>query len=314
MISAGDLKGIMAMMPAFTTDAGGDIRSTATIDVARLEAGVNRIIQDGANVVTTTGSFGEASNLLAGEFETLARATVETARRRVPVIIGCIGPHSRDIVEKMQVAQDAGADGVIVGVPYYFPSSVENAVNFFRLISELFPKLGILIYHNPTLHRITLPVPAFEAIAQNRNVIGMKDSHRSTSAFMQLMDIVRSRISVFVQQDQYYPYAELGAAGFWSIDIWMGPEPLIRLKEAVAKGDIAVAKQILKDIALHRSYAEDLRWREMGHKIAVRHAGYCDPGPLRQPFAMVPDEMTERLLKRADYWLSLCAKYARVPA
>jgi dihydrodipicolinate synthase/N-acetylneuraminate lyase len=314
MISAGDLKGIMAMMPAFTTDRGNDIRETATIDTGRLEAGVDRIVKDGIDVITTTGSFGESSNLLASEFETLARATVEVVNTRVPVIIGCIGTHTREVVEKMRIAQEAKADGVIVGVPYYFPSSVENAVNFFRDIAELFPKLGILIYHNPTLHRITLPVAAFESIVKIKNVIGMKDSHRTPLALMQLMDIIDDKISVFVLQEQYYPYAGLGAAGLWSIDVWMGPEPLLHLKNTVAKGDIASAKQVLKDIALHRSYAEDLRWREVGHKLAIRHAGYCDPGPLRPPFVIVPDEMRERLQRRADYWRSLCAKYARVPA
>ena len=313
-ISADDLKGIMAMMPAFTTDRGGDIRETATIDTGRLAAGVDRIIRDGIDVLTTTGSFGEASNLLAGEFETLTRTTVEVVNGRVPVIIGCIGTHSREIVQKMRVAQDAKADGVIVGVPYYFPSTVENAVTFFRDIAELFPELGILIYHNPTLHRITLPVSAFESIAKIKNVIGMKDSHRTPLAFMQLMDIVEGRMSIFVLQEQYYPYAELGASGFWSIDVWMGPEPLLHLKNSVAKGDIAAAKQVLKDIAQHRSYAEDLRWRETGHKIAVKYAGYCEPGPLRPPFVTVPDDMTERLRRRAEHWRSLREKYAHVAA
>src|SRR4051794_28784153 len=77
MIGAKDLRGIMAMMPAFTTDDGGQITAKQTVDTARLAAGVDRMIRDGANIITTTGSFGEASNLLANEFEILARATVE---------------------------------------------------------------------------------------------------------------------------------------------------------------------------------------------------------------------------------------------
>ena len=314
MISSQDLRGIMAMMPAFTTDDGGDIMARQTIDVGRLETGVNRMLRDGANVITTTGSFGETSTLLPGEFETLARATVATVKKRVPVIIGCVAQHTRETIEKIKVAEQAGADGVIVGVPAYFPLTVSNAVRFFKDIAGLFPKLGVLIYHNPTLHRITIPVSAFEAIVKNPNIIGMKDSHRTPTAFMQLMDIVRGKISVFVQQDQYYPYAELGAAGFWSIDIWMGPEPLVCLKQSVDRGDIARAKEIIKDIMRNREYAQDLPWREMGHKIGVRAAGYVDPGPLRPPYLEVPPEVTQKLERRAAYWRSLCDKYAAVNA
>jgi len=310
MISCADLGGLMAMMPAFTTNDGDKVTSTQTIDVGRLEAGVGKLLAAGVDSVTTTGSFGETSNLLMNEFEILARATVETVKRRVPVIIGCTGTHTREAVERVKIAERAGADGVIVGVPYYFPSTVENAVNFYQEISALFPRLGILIYHNPTIHHITLPVQAFHAISKIKNVVGMKDSHRTPLAFLQLMDIVRNRISVFVQQAQYYPYAELGAAGFWSIDVWMGPEPLLCLRDAVARGDRELAIRIVKDISAHRSGPEPLAWREMGHKIAVRYAGYCDPGPLRPPFTIVPEDIKKRLKARAEHWRGLCEEYA----
>jgi dihydrodipicolinate synthase/N-acetylneuraminate lyase len=304
----------MAMMPAFTTEDGDQVTATQTVDVGRLEAGVDKLVAAGVDSITTTGSFGETSNLLMNEFDILARATVETVKRRVPVIIGCTGVHTREAVEKIRIAEDAGADGVIVGIPYYFPSTVENAVNFYQEIGSLFPKLGILIYHNPTIHHVTLPVSAFTAISRIKNVVGMKDSHRTPLAFMELMDIVRGKISIFVQQAQYYPYAELGAAGFWSIDVWMGPEPLLLLRDSVAAGDTTTAISIVKEISAHRRGPEPLSWREMGHKIAVRYAGYCDPGPLRPPFSVVPEDIKQRLKARAAHWRELCAKYGPLVA
>lgn len=49
----------------------------STIDVDNLRVGVNRMIGDGADVITTTGSFGECHTLFWDEFETLARAEVD---------------------------------------------------------------------------------------------------------------------------------------------------------------------------------------------------------------------------------------------
>lgn len=309
MLAAADLHGIMVMMPAFTTDDGDDVHATETVDVGRLHDGVDRIITDGADAIATTGSFGEFSNLLPAEFETLVRATVEVVDGRVPVIIGCTSLHTREAIQKMEFIRDAGADAVIVGVPYYFPSTVANAVRFYRDVAEMFPTLGILIYHNPTLHHVTLPVAAFTEIAKIPNVIGMKDSHRSPAAFMELMNIVRSKISVFVHQAQYYPYAELGASGFWSIDAWMGLEPLVFLRDAVDSGNIEAAKEAIIDTMAKRGDPTALQWREPGHKIAVRFAGYCDPGPLRPPFLEIPQEVLDRQKARAAHWRSICEKY-----
>ena len=51
MLSASDLGGLMAMMPAFATDNAADIRATATVDVGRLRHGLDRMIRDGADII-----------------------------------------------------------------------------------------------------------------------------------------------------------------------------------------------------------------------------------------------------------------------
>lgn len=309
MLSAKDVGGLMAMMPAFATDDAGDIRATMTIDVDRLRRGLDRMICDGADVIATTGSFGECHTLLPHEFRTLAYETAHVVNKRVPLFIGVTSVNSREAVEKIKVVADTGADGILVGVPYYFPSSVENAVRFFRDIGETFPKLNIMIYHNPALHHVTLPVEAFREIIRNPAVVAMKDSHRSPEEFAALQEIIRGRMSVFVFQGQYADYSGLGAAGFWSIDAWMGPWPQLALRDAVRDGRINTARVITLDIVPPGMPAPSLSWRETASKIAVRMAGYVDPGPLRPPFVEIPAEVTERMHKRVARWHKVCEKY-----
>jgi dihydrodipicolinate synthase/N-acetylneuraminate lyase len=308
MVTPQDLHGIMAKMPAFTTPDGNDIHATATIAVDNLQAGVDRIIGDGVDVIATTGSFGEFHTLLDEEFQLLTRATVEAVGKRVPLFIGCTSLNSRDAIRKMRIVQEAGADGVLVGVPFYFPSTVDNAVEFYREIGAEFPSLGIMIYHNPTLHHVTLPVEAFTEIAAIPNVVAMKDSHRTPEEFTALAETVQGRISVFVYQTQYPGYAKLGAAGCWSIDAWMGPWPLLHMRNAVQRGDEAEAQKVVADIS-PQGGPPDLQWRESGAKLAIGFAGYCKPGPLRPPFIKVPPEVTERAQKRAQQWQGFCERY-----
>src|SRR3546814_1966187 len=86
-----DFGGLMAMMPAFATDSAGSIHETDTIDLDRMESGLERMIADGADVIATTGSFGEFHTLLPDEFATLARATTEINNGRAAVFIGVPG-------------------------------------------------------------------------------------------------------------------------------------------------------------------------------------------------------------------------------
>ncbi len=312
MISSKDLGGLMAMMPAFATDNASDINARNTVDVARLRYGLDRMICDGANVISTTGSFGECHTLLPDEFRTLAHESVAVVKKRVPLFIGTTSVNSREAAEKIKIVDGSGADGVLVGVPYYFPSSVENAVRFYKDIGAMFPKLGIMVYHNPALHHVSLPVEAFREIAKIPNVVAMKDSHRSPAEFTELQNIVRGKISVFCAQGQYATYAGLGAAGFWSIDAWMGPWPQLALRDAVARGDLASAKAITTDIVPPGTPPASLSWRETASKIAIRMAGYVDPGPLRPPFVEIPTEVTERMKQRVERWKTMCVKY-RMP-
>ena len=312
MYDPAELHGVMAMMPAFATADAADINARATVDVDNLKAGVDRLIRDGVDVISTTGSFGEFHTLLDDEWQTLVRATIEVVAGRVPLFIGCTALNSRHVLEKMRLAQDAGAQGVLVGVPFYFPSTVDNAVRFYHDIAELFPNLGIMIYHNPPLHNVTIPIDAFRRITESRNVVAMKDSHRDTVQFMKLQRIIRGKISQFVNTMQYHPFAALGAPGFWSFDCWMGPWPILALREAIARGDTAAAEEITLDLtstSIAGGPPARLDWRETAAKLAIAYAGYIQPGPLRPPFVEIPDNVRANAEKYAAHWQRLCEKY-----
>ncbi|MGH7930822.1 MAG: dihydrodipicolinate synthase family protein, partial [Candidatus Binatia bacterium] len=89
MITAKDLKGIMAMMPAFTTKDGDRPDAMDTVDTDELAGAVDKLIRDGGvDVLTTTGSFGEFHTLLWDEHKKLIAATIAAVKNRVPVFVG----------------------------------------------------------------------------------------------------------------------------------------------------------------------------------------------------------------------------------
>lgn len=314
MITSSDLSGLMAMMPAFGTDDAGDLRATQTISVERMERGINRMIADGGDVIATTGSFGECHTLLYDEFKLLAESAAEIVNGRVPLFVGVTSLNDREVIEKMKVVERTKAAGVLVGVPFYFPSSPGNAIRFYRDIAAMFPTLGIMIYHNPPLHNVHLTLPIVEELLKIPGVVAMKDSHREPLEFMRLMKMTRDKMAVFCFQLQYEAYSHLGARGFWSIDSWMGPWPLTALRDAVRSGNHELATEISFELAPPPGAVQNLQWRESGAKIAIRYAGYVAPGPLRPPFLEVPAEIDAAMKKRAARWNLLNEKYRPVAA
>ena len=192
--------------------------------------------------------------------------------KRIPVVIGCTSLNTREVLLKMDYAAKAGADAVLVGVPFYFKSSVPNAVQFYFDLADEHPELGIFIYHNPRNHHIHIPVPAFKELVSRPNIVGMKDSHRTPMQFMQLMDIVRGKISVMTNQNQMFPYMMMGAAGCWSINAWMGPSPVIRAYQAGREGRWDEVREIC--MAMARVGGKDPSLTDpVESKISINEAG-----------------------------------------
>ena len=310
MVTSADLGGLMAMMPAFATDNAADFKATNTVSVERLEKGLNRMIGDGANVISIAGSFGEFHTLMDDEFKTLAHHSSDINNGRARIFLGTTALNTRDAYRRMKMVAETKADGVLMGVPFYFPSSPQNAIRFYRDLAAEFPKLGIMIYHNPPLHNVKITVEMLAEISKIPTVCAMKDSHREIHEFMQLSELARGKMTVFVNQLQYAAFAPLGARGFWSIDSWFGPAPLLALRDAVARGDMEIAARITLDLAPPvGSTPKDLAWRETAAKVGIRYSGYVDPGPLRPPFVEIPPDVDAAQKKKAESWRLLCAKW-----
>lgn len=306
MLRANDLNGVLGMMPSFATADAVDIRATQTVAVDNLKEAVDKIIKDGVNNIATTGTYGECYNLLFDEFKTLAVATVEAVKKRVPLFIGCTSPNPREVIQKMNFVKDLGADGVLLGVPYYETLHVQDAIKFYHDIADLFPTLNILIYHNPGNHKFTIPVAAFRELVKKPSIIGMKDSHRTTQAFMNLQKICRGKLSVFVNQTQIHPYYAMGAAGCWSTEVWMGPWPILYLLEQARKGDIAKMIEVIEDLG---GVGAGKPVPGAGNKRPAEFADYCKVGPTRVPFVTFPETELDKAHKRAEHWMEICKKY-----
>jgi dihydrodipicolinate synthase/N-acetylneuraminate lyase len=234
---------------------------------------------------------------------------VEAAKKRVPVFIGSTSANAREVVQRLKFVQDIGGDGTLLGVPYYDAQSPDYIADFYSQIAEMFPKLGILIYHNPVNHKVKIPVSVFPRLVKYPNIIGMKDSHRDTREFVRLMGIIRGKISVMTNQAQMFPYYRMGSSGCWSIDAWMGPWPVLHLRNLVRAGKDHEALQVITEIMSAAGGERPGGNEGATAKLPIEFAGYVKPGPARTPIVKFSESALERAKKKAEGWTKLCDKY-----
>ena len=79
--SSDELHGANAMMPAFAKPGSTSLTATDTVNVDELKKAVDRIINDGVNVISAMGSYGECHTLLWEEFQTLTEATIQAVNK-----------------------------------------------------------------------------------------------------------------------------------------------------------------------------------------------------------------------------------------
>ncbi len=307
-----ETRGVWSLIPACATPNGGDLEARDTVDVDKLAAMVERLIQAGVNGIATTGTLGEGHTLLWDEHKKLIQTVVEVARKRVPVFTGTTSLNTRRTVEKTRWAIDAGADGVLNGVPMWLPPSWQNAVQFYEDLAEACPKAAIMVYHNPPVFRVTIPPVGFKRLAQVRNVVAVKQTVTELRHWIGVRDAVEGRITILVSDNVAWPTAMFGAGGVWSTRSSGAPEPVLRLWEACSRGDWARAEAIQQDICAAWPPVTIEEFHTYDTPLMKRIIDLVSDGqagPTRRQFVHLPENVEKAAQIGAEKWKALAAKY-----
>ena len=109
---------------------------------------VNDLISSGVHGLAPLGSTGESAYLDDGEWESVARITVQECRGRVPVIVGASALTTRKAVKLAQKAKAIGADAVMVLPISYWNLSEDEIFGHYSAISQA-ADIPIMVYNNP---------------------------------------------------------------------------------------------------------------------------------------------------------------------
>lgn len=319
MLGPTDLRGVYAIIPTPAKEGADRWDAVDTVDLVETERVINRLIGDGVNGLIVLGTTGECATLTGQEYEAFAACVLATVRKRIPAFIGTTALGTHEVIRRTRFAADRGADGILLGLPMWQPMSVDMAVEYYRGISEAFPRLALMVYGNHRAFRFAFSPGFWSRVADAAPTL-MAAKYSRPKALLDSLAAAKGRVHFLPNDGGLAKFAELSPAttiACWSTAASMGPEPALAQMRALQSKDAERLRKIAADLEwAHEPIANitadsDLfaTYNIQVEKIRIEAAGYCKAGPIRPPYNVMPAQYAEGARENARRWRQLRETY-----
>jgi dihydrodipicolinate synthase/N-acetylneuraminate lyase len=258
------------------------------LDVDGLERLIEYLIASEVDGVFVMGTTGEAASLSREMRRELVQRTVNKVAGRAPVLAGITDNSVATTVAFGRDAAEAGADALVLSTPSYLPLEQGELSGFVELVAGQVDR-PMFLYNIPQLTRTWFETGTVRRLADNKRIVGLKDSSGDLSYFARMRQETSNREdwSLLVGAEALMVEAmEAGADGCvgGGGNIW--PQLLVDLyRAAAAKDGTATAHHRRRLQLLHGVFADgDCAASSIRClKCAAEVLGLCS-GELARPF------------------------------
>ncbi len=163
-----------------------------TLDVAGLERLIEHILAGGVHGLFVLGTTGEAPSLSYRLRKELIARTCAQVAGRVPVLVGITDTAFAESVNIANEAAAAGATGLVLAAPYYFPAGQPELLEYLQHLAPELP-LPVFLYNMPTHTKLFFEPDTVRQAAEIPAVVGLKDSSANMIYFHQLQGLLADR-------------------------------------------------------------------------------------------------------------------------
>lgn len=129
-----------------------------SLDLASWQRMIEFMLSLGVDGITILGVLGESNRLSDHERETLIKGAVSTANQRLPVIVGTSHAGSTAAAYLSRMAEDLGADAIMVAPAKEPVPGDERIVEYYRRVASG-TKLPIVLQDHPASTEVHMSVP-----------------------------------------------------------------------------------------------------------------------------------------------------------
>ena len=253
-------------------------------------------IEQGSDGLVPVGTTGESPTLSHEEHRAVVKLCIETAGGRVPVIAGAGSNSTAEAVELAAFAKSAGADAVLVVVPYYNRPTQEGMYQHYKAVAEG-GGLPVIIYNVPSRTASEMSVETMARLSKLPNIAGTKDSTgKIERATLQRLACEPGFVHLTGEDALALGFNAHGGVGCISVSANVAPALCAELQSATRSGDFAAARRVQDRLMpLHQALFVETNPGPV--KYACSLLGHCEPHA-RLP--MVPvSEATKAIVRDA---------------
>ncbi len=151
-------------------------RPMASIDYAGLEKLIEHQIAGGVDYVVTMGTTGESVTLTKDEKHQLLAQTIGFVRNRVPVVLGCGGNNTAEVIETLNSFEMDGVDAILSVSPYYNKPTQEGIYQHYKAMAQVALR-PIILYNVPGRTGSNMTADTTLRLAKDfKNIIAIKEA------------------------------------------------------------------------------------------------------------------------------------------
>jgi len=198
---------------ALVTPFGQDL----SLDEEALRRLVRRQMDAGINFLVPCGTTGENPTLSHEEHLRVVDITMEEAAGRVPVLAGCGGYNTAEIIELARELESMRVSGLLSVTPYYNKPTQEGLYQHYETIAEAV-SIPIVLYNVPGRTSVNLEPATVRRLAHIENIVAVKEASGNIAQIGAICAQVPERFTVLSGDDVVtLPTIALGGRGVISV-------------------------------------------------------------------------------------------------
>ena len=200
-------------------------------------------IKNGTDVIVPCGTTGESATLSHEEHHRVVEFTVQTVKKRVPVMAGAGSNSTSETMELTKYAKKAGADGVLLITPYYNKPTQEGLYRHFKTVAES-TDIPIVLYNVPGRTSVNMLPATVARLREIKNIVGIKEATGDLKQISEILRLCGKDFDVLSGDDfTTLPMLAIGGVGAISVTANGAPGDCAALFDAFFAGKMEEARK-----------------------------------------------------------------------
>ncbi len=213
------------------------------VDINALENLIRFQIDSGINGLVPCGSTGEAATMTFEEKRQVIKATVKISKGRAPVIAGAGTNNTATTIDLCKMAQDQGADGVLVVAPFYNKPTQGGLIKHFEAAANSV-SIPVVLYDVPGRTGTSISPKTVIRLSRIKNIIAIKDASGNVNNAIEILHQAPDFIILSGDDSLYLPFLSIGAKGIISVTSNVVPKKMADIFTAWEAKEYHEAKRL----------------------------------------------------------------------